>query len=243
MNCRTCAFGCVAVAIVVMMSATLGNAATVDVTGGRTSVVLDTEALSSAAGLTLSGTSPEVQSPGDLENSVAFPITPRDAAVRPTTFSYDPVDFLNTFSGTIEHAGTISFNENAVTVGNFTIGFEAVRAGTLEGAASGFYVRSNTDVDAILFDVAQPSALNASETLLALDADLLVSPEFGQFLLGTGLATVDLAGVDAGDARVAATATGSGGTVIPLPPAVVPGLIGLAALAAPKLRRRMTAAN
>jgi hypothetical protein len=244
MNCRTCLLRCAAVAMVVMVSSTFGNAATVDVTGGRTSVALDTKALSTAAGLTLSGTSPEVQSPGDLENSVAFPITARDAAERPTTFSYDPADFLNTFSGTIEHAGTVSFNENAVTVGNFTIGYDADRAGTLTGLASGFYVRSNTDVDAILFDVGQPAALNASETLLALDADLLVSPEFGQFLLGGGLATSDLSGVDVGDARIAASATGSGGgTVIPLPPGVVPGLIGLAVLAAPKLRRRMTSAG
>ena len=240
MNCRTCAYAIVAIAMT--MTALAAPAATVDVTGGRTSVALDTEALSSAAGLTISGTSPEVQSPGDLEGSVAFPITPRDAAVRPTTFSYDPADFLNTFSGTIEHAGTVSFNENAVTVGNFTIGFDGDRAGTLGGAASGFYVRSNTDVDAILFDVAAPSALDATETLLALDADLLVSPEFGQFLIGGGLATADLSGTDVGDARIAATASGGGGgTVIPLPPAVVPGIAGLALLLAPRALKRRTA--
>ena len=222
----------------------LASAAMVDVVGGRTSVALDATTLGAAAGLTLSGTSAEVQSPGDIPDSVAFPITPRDAAVRPTTFSYDSSDFLNTFSGTIEHAGTVSFNENAITVGNFTIGFDSARAGTLGGIASGFYVQSNTDVNAILFDVANPGSLDASETLLAIDADLLVSPEFGQFLLGGGLASSDLAGADVGNARVAAIGVadngggnGGGGNVIPLPPAVVPGLIALAMFVVPKLRR------
>ena len=231
----------------VATTATLAPAATVDITGGRTSVAVDVETLGSAAGLSLSGTSADVQSPGDLPNSVAFPINARDAAVRPTTFSYDPADFLGTFAGTIEHEGTVLFNDGAVEVGDFTIGYDASRAGTINGLASGFYVQSNTGVNAILFDVGTPGALDATETALTIDADLLVSPEFGQFLLGGGLAASDLAGADVGDARVAAIGQlsggggGGGGTPIPLPPAVLPGLVALAMFVGPKLLNRKLA--
>ena len=224
-------------------TATVAHGAQVDVIGGRTSVALDAETLQSSAGLTISSTSPEVQSPGDLPDSVAFPINARNAAVRPTSFSYDTDDFAGSASGTIEHTGTVQFNADAISVGNFTIGFDGTRAGTLGGLASGFFVQSNTAAsNAVLFDVATPSTLSALAESLTIDADLLVSPEFASFLQTGGLATTDLSGADVGNARVAAISQvrDDGGTVIPLPPALVPGAILLMGLAGGKsLRGRL----
>lgn len=180
------------------------NAQIVDVVGGQTSVALDTATLSSAASLDLSGVSMDVISPGTLPNSVAFGINPRNASSLPTTFSYDASDFLNTFSGTIEHTGSVFFNNDAVEVGNFTIGFDANRAGTLGGNASGFFVASTTGIAAILFDIENPSQLTPTPADLTIAADLLVSPEFGQFLFDNGFSTSNLAGADVGDALVEA---------------------------------------
>jgi hypothetical protein len=190
----------------VIAGAAWAQAALVEVTGGQTSVALDTATLSSAANLNLSGVSPEVIVPGTLPDSVAFGINPRDAIAPalPTTFAYDSDDFLGTFSGTIEHTGSVFFNDDAIEVGDFTIAFDAARAGTLGGNASGFYVASTAGLPAILFDVENPTTLVASETELTIGADLLVSPEFGQFLFDNGFSTANLAGADVGDALVQA---------------------------------------
>ena len=203
------------------------SAGFVDIVGGATSVLLDTDTLSSAAGLDLSSVSPDVGS-GSLPNSVAFDINARDAATFPTTFSYDPDNFLGTFSGTIEHTGSVFFNNDSIEVGNFTIGFDAARAGTLGGNASGFFVESTVGISAILFDIQNPSTLNATETDLTIGADLLVSPEFGTFLLDNGFSSSNLEGADVGDALVEAIA-------IP-----APGALALFALTgfAPRRRRR-----
>ena len=211
----------VAAGLVATVTAPDARAASVRVDGGRTSVALDPAALA-AAGLTVSGVSGGTQSPGDLPDSVAFPVTPRDGAERPTTFTYDPADFLGTFSGTIEHRGSVLFNDGSIEAGDFTIGFDAARAGTLGGAASGFYVRSNAGLDATLFDVAAPDALSAGESALTIDADLLVSPEFAALLRNAGLATADLTGADAGDAGVSATAN-----AVPIPAPAALGVVGL----------------
>ncbi len=204
--------------------------AQVDVIGGQTNVVLDTDTLSSAASLDLSGVSDDVIVPGSLPDSVAFPINSRNetAPALSTTFSYDPADFLNTFSGTIEHTGTVLFNADTIEVGNFTIGFDAARAGTLGGNASGFYVQDTASLGAILFDVENPTGLNPTETSLTIEADLLVSPEFGQFLLDNGYSSSNLQGADVGDALVAATS-------IPEPGTALLSLLGVGLLAA---RRR-----
>ena len=183
----------------------------VDITGGKTSVVLDTATLSAAASLDLSSVSSDVISPGNLPGSVAFPINARDAASLPTTFSYTAGDFLNSFSGTIEHTGSVFFNSDTVEVGNFTIGFDAARAGTLGGQASGFFVESTTGIAAILFDIAAPSALQAGASGATIEADLLVSPEFGGFLFDNGLSASNLEGADVGDAQVKG-GTGCSGT-------------------------------
>lgn len=189
--------------------------AQVDITGGQTNVLLDTATLSAAASLNLSGVSGPVIAPGNLgANSVAFPINARDAAPFPTTFSYDSGDFLGSFSGTIEHSGSVLFNAGTVEVGNFTIGFDAARAGTLGGLASGFFVESTTGIAAILFDVANPSQLDAGSSGLVIGADLLVSPEFGSFLFDNQLSASNLQGADVGDALVEAIPSPASGAAL-----------------------------
>ena len=198
-------------------------AASTAVIGGATSVALDFDTLAAAASLELSGVSPDVAAPGAIDGSVAFDIT------APTTFAYDPADFLGTFSGTIEHSGSVFFNDDTVEVGDFSIGFDAARAGSLDGAASGFFVASTTGIAATLFDVANPDALEATETSLLIGAGLLVSPEFGSFLQTNGLSTANLAGAQVGSAQV------NGVSAVPTPSAAAAGLVGVGGLL---LRRR-----
>ncbi len=198
--------------------------AQIDVIGGQTSVLLDTDTLSSAASLDLSGVSPDVIAPGALgDSSVAFGINPRDAATLPTTFSY--ATDLASFGGTIEHTGSVFFNMDSVEVGNFTIGFDDTRVG---GDRSGFFVASTTGIEAILFDVGAPSDLSATGSGLLIEADLLVSSEFASFLQGAGLASADLTGADVGDALVEG--------VVPAPATAM--LLGAAGLGALARRRR-----
>ncbi|MAT72555.1 MAG: hypothetical protein CMJ58_23905 [Planctomycetaceae bacterium] len=206
----------------------------VNVIGGQTSVLLDTDTLSTAASLDLSSVSADVIAPGSLgAASVAFGITPRSAATLPTDFSYAPNNFPagGSFAGKIEHQGSVFFNADAVEVGDFTIGFDGARVGTLGGAASGFFVESNAGIAAILFDISVTSLPSPpSETSLEIAADLLVSPEFGQFLFDNSLSTTNLAGADVGDALVEAIA-------IPEPGAWCLAAIGAVALAWRRGRR------
>lgn len=188
------------------------GAQTVGVVGGLTSVALDFDTLAAAASLNLSGVSSDVIAPGLLPDSVAFNINGRSAANLPTTFAYDPSDFLGSFSGSIEHTGSVFFNDNTVEVGNFSIGFDAARA---VGNASGFFVESTTGIAAILFDIGAPSTLNPGSQTLEINADLLVSAEFGSFLFDNGLSASNLQGADVGDAFVfaAVPAPGAGGVL------------------------------
>jgi MYXO-CTERM domain-containing protein len=173
------------------------------VTGGQTNVLLDFDTLSAAASLNLSGVSPDVIAPGNLgDGSVAFAINARDAAALPTTFSF--AEGLSSFSGAIEHTGSVFFNDNTVEVGNFRIGFDGGRVGD---DRSGFFVESTTGIEAILFDVGAPSAVTAIPGTLDITADLLVSAEFGAFLFDNGLSASNLAGADVGDAFVQAVPT------------------------------------
>ena len=216
---RTLAF----LAAALFLTAT-ASAQNVEVSAGATSVLLDTDTLSAAASLDLSSVSPGIGA-GVIPGSVAFPINSRTAASLPTTFAYTAGDFpTGPFSGAIEHTGSVFFNSDTVEVGNFTIGFDAARA---TGMNSGFFVESTTGVAAILFD-AQVTALNeASASLLDLEVDLVVSPEFAGFLQTNNLASTDLTGADVGDARIQA---------VPEPTALLAALAGLAGVAG--LRRR-----
>ncbi|MCO6044169.1 hypothetical protein NG895_09640 [Aeoliella sp. ICT_H6.2] len=212
------AFFCAAACILVMSQAAEANSLVV---GGRTNVNLDFDTLESAASLTLSSTAGTVAA--DPSYAVAFGINPRDGSL-PTTFEYDPATFpaLGSFAGTIEHTGTVSFNSDTVTVGDFTIGFDAARAGGFDGAASGFYVESTTGIPAILFDfevdtMNPPIVLDESLTVAG---NLLVSNEFGTFLLDQGLSSANLAGAPVGSALIEATA-------IPEPSSVALGSAGI----------------
>ena len=88
-----------------------------------------------------------------------------------------------------------------ITVGNFSIGFDATRA---TDAASGFFIADTLgDSPNILFDLSNPGTLSLEESdLVIADADLLLAPEFA-----TLLGNPDLQGTDVGDARVDATAS------------------------------------
>ncbi len=174
----------------------------VDIERGQTNVALDVGLLESAASLTLSSVSSDVIAPGNIPDSVAFSINSRTASSLPTTFSYDPADFLGSFSGTIEHTGSVFFNTDTVEVGNFTIGFDPARAGTLGGAGTGFFVESTTGIAAILFDIVNIGTLEPTPTSLDIGADLAVSPEFGGFLFDNGLSATDLQGAVVGSALV-----------------------------------------
>jgi hypothetical protein len=193
-----------------LLAATLAvssQANAVSVSSGQTSVLLDTPLLATV-GLSLSGVGGPVIVPGNLgPNSVAFSINGRDAAAPalPTTFSYT-AGTLAPFSGTIEHTGTVLFNDGALEVGNFTIGFDAGRVGA---ATSGFFVADNVTFAGVpLFDIGIPSALTATTDMLMVAANLLVSSELAGVLGNLGLI-----GVDVGDARVEAVAVPEPGTL------------------------------
>lgn len=198
------------------------SAEMVGVVGGQTNVALDFDLIAAATGLTLAGVSEGVIVPGNLENSVAFAITSPLAAGLPTTFAYDTADFFGTFSGTIEHRGAVYFGGAAdVTVGNFTIGYDADLAS--------FQVSDNLDLGIALFDV---GITDASPMAATFDVwgDLLISGEFASLLIDLGLTGDDLTGVDVGDAWVE-------GLNQPVPAPGMLALLGLAGVTANRRRR------
>lgn len=171
------------------------NAFTVE--DGVTSVFLDLDLLSTAAGLELTGADSEAE-PFSDDFQVGFDITDN------TTFSFT-ADPFTPVSGTIEHSGTVTFN-GAVTVGNFSIGFDANR---VSDTASGFFVEDTIEGNGVdvLFDIGAPGVVETSNTELTIaDADLLLAPEVVSIL---GLDAV-LAGADVGDARVDAVLMAEG---------------------------------
>jgi hypothetical protein len=172
------------------------------ITGGQTTVQLTPTALS-AAGLTISSYSPEVIIPGILMDSIALPINSPSAPVRPTTFTFDQATFPapGSFSGEINHSGSIFFNSNTLQVGDFTLAFDAARAGTLSGQASGFYAKSNAGITGILFDLTVPTVVTEPGGVKA-TSDLLISPEFGQELVNMNITNFNLRGFTVGLIRV-----------------------------------------
>lgn len=199
-----------------VMAPVKAEAATFQLVSGVTSVFLDLPTLQSAAGLNLTGAADTVP-PVSSSFLVGFPITP----ATDFTFSFDSASGFAPIGGTIEHTGSVTFN-NAVTVGNFSIGFDPARA---TSTASGFFVRDTIATGAILFDVAPPSALSFAEQALAIEGDLLVSPEFSSFL-----GNVNLTGATVGSASI-------NGAAVPEPTTVL-GLLAAGGFLAASRRRR-----
>ena len=121
------------------------------VTSGTTSVSLDLPLLELAVGVTLVS----VDTSGEAfseEFQLGFPI------VADTDFSFETEPFTP-LDGTINHSGTVTLNLNGapVTVGDFSIGFDASR---ISNIASGFFVSDTTedvlDLE-ILFDISAPA--------------------------------------------------------------------------------------
>jgi hypothetical protein len=208
------------VALLVVGGATAtASAGLVRTVGGQTNVLLDLPLLQAAANLTLTGASNGVITPGNLgPNSVAFVITPPSSANLPTTFQYDPSNFFGSFSGSINHRGSITFN-NAVTVGNFEILFD-----------NGFKVADRVGGLGVLFDVALTGATPGEQTFEA-SGNLLVSSNFAGILLQLGLATTNLTGADVGDALIQGF-----NSAVPAPGAIA--MLGIAAMFGVRRRRR-----
>lgn len=165
------------------------------VRSGTTSVFLDLPLLKAAANLELSGAN-SAGTPASSAYQVGFPIT------KLSDFRYNVSPF-SPVSGEIEHKGTVSFNSNTITVGDFSIGYDAARASSTR---SGFFVKDNVAGLGILFDVGAPRTATINEGQFKVDADLLVSPEFASGLLTLGLASSNLTGADVGNALVHASA-------------------------------------
>lgn len=209
-----------AIALLLAGGVTTGaSAGFVQTVGGQTNVLLNLSLLQAAANLTLTGVSDGVITPGNLgPGSVAFVITPPTSADRPSSFRYDPSDFFGTFTGSINHRGSITFN-GAVTVGNFEILFD-----------NGFKVADRIGGLGVLFDISVTSAAPTAATFGA-TGDLRVSSNFAAILLNLGLASSNLTGADVGDASIQGL-----NSAVPAPGAVA--IMGLATLVGARRRRR-----
>ena len=161
------------------------------VSGGVTSVSLDPDVLA-LAGFQIVDAANTV-TPASESFLVGFSIT------KPTNFDFTTSNGFTPVGGTIEHEGTVVLgateSDATLTVGNFSIGFDAER---VAGNASGFFVADTFSGLGILFDVSSPGSLQLDDATLSIgDADLLISPEFAELLGNSGFT-----GVDAGDAQI-----------------------------------------
>ncbi len=164
------------------------------VNSGTTSVFLDLPLLELAAGITFVSANTDGEAFSE-DFQLGFPI------IEDTDFSFETEPFTPV-DGTIEHSGTVTLNLNDadVTVGDFSIGFNASR---VSNTASGFFV-SDTTEDAldleILFDISASPNVTTDEGLTISEADLLVAPE-----LADALGSSILTGADIGDTRIDAS--------------------------------------
>ena len=211
-------FVCVAAIAAGAVVASTASADVVGIVGGQTNVTLDFGLLSSAAGLDLSGITPGTLITED-PSTVGFAITPPNAFDGPSTFTYDSDDFGGTFGGGIQHRGGVYFNDNAILVGNFGIGFDG-----------GWFVNSTIGLEGRLFDV---DILSADPTAQSFDVvgNLLVSEFFAGVLLDLGLAASDLTGANVGSASI----EGFMSNAVPAPGALA--LLGLGGLSTRRRRR------
>ena len=164
------------------------------VNSGTTSVSLNLPLLRLAAGITVVSANTDGEAFSE-DFQLGFPI------IEDTDFSFETEPFAPV-DGTIEHSGTVTLNLNDtdVTVGDFSIGFNASRA---SNTASGFFV-SDTTEDAlnleILFDISASGNVTTDEGLTISETDLLVAPE-----LADALGSSSLTGADIGDTRIDAS--------------------------------------
>ena len=160
-----------------------------EVVGGKTSVFLNTDLLAEAAGLELTGANgTAVPAQGPFQ--VAFEISGE------TDFEFSSGNSFAPVGGSIEHTGSVTFNEE-LELGNFSIGFDGSREG-----GSGFFVQDTISLNIPLFDIATPGAVDFQDPSLVISqADLLVSPE-----LAAALGNEALVGAAVGSAQVDAIA-------------------------------------
>ncbi|MEH2245711.1 hypothetical protein [Nostoc sp.] len=188
------------------------EAATFKVISGVTSIDRDHEEILKSIGLILTGTNNTVP-PIPSTYLVGFKIDPA------TNFTFSDEGGFNPLSGTIEHTGTVTFNNN-ITVGNFSIGLAPGRTVT---GASGFVLRDTFSLNTILFDLSIPGPVAFDgQNLTIPDVKLLISPEFA-----TILPKPNLTGLFAGTARIDAQVT-----AVPEPDSVLAVLATGAALLA-----------
>ena len=210
-------FVCTAAIAAGAVVASSATADMVGIVGGQTNVTLDFALLSSAAGLDLSGITPGTLITED-PSTVGFVITPPNAFDGPSTFGYDTGDFGGSFGGGIQHRGGVYFNDNAILVGNFGIGFD-----------DGWFVNSNVGLEGQLFDVDITSATPTADSFLAA-GDLKVSEFFAGVLLDLGLAGSDLTGAKVGSASI----QGYMSNAVPAPGVLA--MLGIGGLAARRRR-------
>ncbi|MEH1942357.1 MAG: hypothetical protein V7L01_19380 [Nostoc sp.] len=194
------------------------EAATFKVISGVTSIDRDHEDILKSIGLNLTGANNTI-APIPSNYLVGFNI---DSA---TNFTFSDEGGFTPLSGTIEHTGTVTFN-NQITVGEFSIGLAPGRTVT---GASGFVLRDTLSLNTILFDlsIAEPVAFDG-QNLTIPDVKLLISPEFASILQNS-----NLTGLFAGTARIDAQVA-----AVPEPDSVLAILVTGAALLASRFYTR-----
>ncbi|MFW9261799.1 hypothetical protein [Nostoc sp. CALU 546] len=194
------------------------EAATFKVISGVTSIDRDHEDILRNIGLILTGDNHTV-TPIPSNYLVGFSI---DSA---TNFTFSDEGGFTPLSGTIEHTGTVTFNDQ-ITVGEFSIGFAP---GRTVPNASGFVLRDTFSLNTILFDLSLPEPVAFDgQTLTIPDVRLLISPEFANIL-----GDPDLTGLFAGTARVDAQVA-----AVPEPDSVLAVLAVGAALLATRFYKK-----
>lgn len=160
-------------ALLAFVNAPSSRADLVMVVSGQSNLFLNPTVLNNL-GITIGTTTGTVTPASGY--TVAYPISARDATPN-TTFSYDPTNFAGTFSGVVEHTGTVTLQLGAssIVLGNFTVGYDASR---VNATRSGFFIEDNVTLYAPLFDIAEADkSVQATATFLQLNGSLLLSLE------------------------------------------------------------------
>ncbi|WP_375473451.1 hypothetical protein [uncultured Nostoc sp.] len=187
------------------------EAATFKVISGVTSIDREHEEILNSIGLTLTGTNQTV-APIPSNYLVGFNI---DSL---TNFTFSDEGGFTPLSGTIEHTGTITFDQ--ITIGDFSIGFAPGRTVT---GASGLVLKDTFSLNTILFDLSTPGLVAFDgQNLTIPDVHLLISPEFADVLDHP-----ELSGLFAGTAQIDAQVA-----AVPEPDSVLATLVAGAALLA-----------